>query len=180
MVLKVHNVCRLIGIISISSFLVFMLSCSSTKKTTEMDIELKEVLEYIVKKNSSEIYYKTIIRDVNKSIASYINEEYLEFYLCLKKIDSVVKIPKKEIQYVKRKFKEQSIQNLNKLLPKLKNNIKKNREKFKTKYISMPVLFRSNTMALYYNLQEYGGEFTLLKKNNGKWEVICGRSVWIE
>jgi hypothetical protein len=50
----------------------------------------------------------------------------------------------------------------------------------KSSVISLPILFRNNTMAIYYNTETSGGSLTLLQKRNSKWKIICSSSVWIE
>lgn len=171
---------KVLDVLKIILLSIILSSCSSIEQIALKDAETKRILRNIVKNNPNKVYYKTITLDGDKPIVSYVNQEYLEFYLCKKGIDSVIKIPKNEIKFIKEKFKTHKVLKLDKLLPKLKDKLSKKEEKLKTQYISIPVLFRNNTMALYYNLETYGGEFTLMQKNNGKWNVICGRSVWVE
>ena len=82
--------------------------------------------------------------------------------------------------YLKREFKMQKVINLHNLPLIYKQNLTKEKIRFETSFISTPILFRNNTMAIYYNTQTYGGSLTLLQKRNSKWEIICSSSVWIE
>jgi hypothetical protein len=47
-------------------------------------------------------------------------------------------------------------------------------------FISYPVFFRNNTMAIYYSYSSFGGGFNLLQKKNSNWHKICSNSIWIE
>ncbi|WP_428742302.1 hypothetical protein [Tenacibaculum sp.] len=160
--------------------LIFITSCSSNKNTINKVNNEYEVLSYILKKSKGNIYYKTITEEGNIPIESYVKNRYLEFYLCSNGIYSPIKIPKEEVVFLKQKVKSISVQRIDKLFPDLKDKTTKKKIRFKTSFISMPILFRNNTMAIYYATQTYGGEFKLLRKVNGEWETICANSVWIE
>ncbi|MGG8498163.1 hypothetical protein ACQY1Q_17315 [Tenacibaculum sp. TC6] len=168
-------------IIILLTLLFLFINCSSNQKIAEQNNEEIKVLRYILKNSSnSSTYYKTIINDGKIPINTYIKGEYLEFYLCSKEVDSFIKIPKQDILFLQEKFKTLSIQRLDKLLPEFKDKITKKKERFETSFISIPVLFNNNSMAIFYSLQTYGGEFKLLKKSKGEWKTICSNSVWIE
>ena len=173
-------VLKTLNIFVIIAVLIFITGCSSKKSTINKVSNEHEVLSYILKKSSGNIYYKTIIEEGNIPIDSYVKDKYLEFYLCGKDVDSPVKIPKEEVAFLKQKVKSVSVQRIDKLFPSLKEKTTKKKERLVTSFISMPILFRNNTMAIYYSTQTYGGEFKLLQKVNGEWETICANSVWIE
>lgn len=171
---KAQNVLKIIIVV------IFMNSCSSYKEAADNMNAEYEVMSSVLKKSSGNIYYKTIIEEGNIPIDSYVKDKYLEFYLCGKDVDSPVKIPKEEVAFLKQKVKSVSVQRIDKLFPSLKEKTTKKKERLVTSFISMPILFRNNTMAIYYSTQTYGGEFKLLQKVNGEWETICANSVWIE
>lgn len=171
---KAQNVLKIIIVV------IFMNSCSSYREVVNNMNTEYEVLSSVLKESSGNIYYKTIIEEGNIPIDSYVKDKYLEFYLCGKDVDSPVKIPKEEVTFLKQKVKSVSVQRIDKLFPNLKDKTTKKKTRFKTSFISMPILFRNNTMAIYYSTQTYGGEFKLLQKVNGEWETICANSVWIE
>ncbi|MGQ3678869.1 hypothetical protein [Tenacibaculum discolor] len=171
---KAQNVLKIIIVV------IFMNSCSSYKEAADNMNAEYEVLSSVLKESSGNIYYKTIIEEGNIPIDSYVKDKYLEFYLCGKDVDSPVKIPKEEVAFLKQKVKSVSVQRIDKLFPSLKEKTTKKKERLVTSFISMPILFRNNTMAIYYSTQTYGGEFKLLQKVNGEWETICANSVWIE
>ncbi|MEY8860826.1 hypothetical protein [Tenacibaculum singaporense] len=171
---KVPSVFKIIIIV------IFMSSCSSYREVVDNMNTEYEVLSSVLKESRGNIYYKTIIEEGNIPIESYIENKYLEFYLCSNGVDSPVKIPKEEVAFLKQKVKSVSVQRIDKLFPNLKEKTTKKKERLVTSFISMPILFRNNTMAIYYSTQTYGGEFKLLQKVNGEWETICANSVWIE
>ncbi len=158
-----------------------ILSCSSTKEIFVVQEENLEVLNDIIGESNGGIYYESIDSDLQKPIDSYVNKYLLEFYLCINDIDSsTTKISELEISYLKEQFSKHEIVRFDKLSAELKEKIVKNHERFKTVSISLPVVFRNGSMAIYYVSGTYGGGFNLLQKNNEKWNVICSNSVWIE
>ena len=171
---KAQNVLKIIIVV------IFMNSCSSYKEAADNMNAEYEVMSSVLKKSRGNIYYKTIIKEGDIALESYVKNKYLEFYLCGKDVDSPVKIPKEEVAFLKQKVKSVSVQRIDKLFPSLKEKTTKKKERLVTSFISMPILFRNNTMAIYYSTQTYGGEFKLLQKVNGEWETICANSVWIE
>lgn len=171
---KVLNVLKIIIVV------IFMNSCSSYKEAADNMNAEYEVLSSVLKKSRGNIYYKTIIKEGDIALESYVKNKYLEFYLCIKGINTPIKVSKEEVLFLKQKIKNISIQRIDKLFPSLKEKTTKKKERLVTSFISMPILFRNNTMAIYYSTQTYGGEFKLLQKVNGEWETICANSVWIE
>ena len=151
------------------------LSCSSSKKTISKN--QVNVLNTILHSSEYSIYYKTIINNgtsFKKPIEEYITDN-LEFQFCESDI-----INKSEIVFLRKEFKNQKVKNLNKLQLNYSENLTKNKKIFETSFISIPILFRNNTMAIYYNTQTYGGNFTLLEKRDSEWKIICSSLVWIE
>lgn len=171
--LKAQNVIKLI-------LLLLIVNCSLKRTTIEKFSNEYEVLNHILKNSNGNIYYKTIVKDGEVPIESYVKDEFLEFYLCGSEVDSPVKIDKKSINLLKENFKKLRVERLDKLFPLLANRVVKKKVRLKTSFITVPALFKNNTMAIYYSTQTYGGEFKLLKKINGKWKTICSNSVWIE
>ena len=160
---------------------IIFLSCSSKKDLSGVQGENIEVLESILNKSKGEIYYKTINTDLQKPIHTYIEAYLLEFYLCDKDVDtSSIHISIEEVGFLKRKFENHSIVRIDKLKSGFRSKITKKHKRFKTVSISIPVVFRNGTMAIYYMSGTYWGGFNLLQKRNNKWELICSNSVWIE
>lgn len=151
------------------------LSCSSAKEIiNENQIN---VLNKIIQSSKFSIYYKTVDNNgtsLKKPIEEYITND-LEFQFCESNI-----INENDIVFLRKEFKRQKIKNLYKLPLIYRKNLTKEKKRFETSFISIPILFRNNTMAIYYNTQTYGGSLTLLQKINSKWEIICSSSVWIE
>ena len=172
-ILRVQNVIKL-------TLLLLIINCSSKRIITEKFSNEYEVLNHILKNSNGNIYYKTVVKDGEIPVESYVKDEFLEFYLCGSEVDSPVKIDKKSINLLKENFKNLRVERLDKLLPVLANKTIKKKVRLKTSFITTPVLFKNNTMAMYYSTQTYGGEFKLLQKMNGKWKTICSNSVWIE
>ncbi len=152
-------------------FICFItISCSS--KRLLIDENQIDVLNEVLKSSKYNTYYKTIIKDLNKPIEDYITND-MEFQFC--ENDT---IEPKEISFLKNQKLE--IVNLYRLPLSIKEKITKKKKGFETSFISMPILFRNNTMAIYYSTQRYGGSFMLLKKENSTWKIICSSLVWIE
>ena len=151
------------------------LSCSSAKKAiSENQIN---VLNTIIQSSKYSIYYKTINNNgtnLKKPIEKYITNN-LEFQFCEPDI-----INENDIIFLRKEFERQKVKNLLKLPLINKKKLTKEKKRLETSFISLPILFRNNTMALYYNAQTYGGNLILLKKIKSKWEIICSSSVWIE
>lgn len=166
-------------IVMVSAFQTLtLISCSTIKKSSEKTDEVRKILVTIT--NYNMVYYKTIVQDLKKPIESYLKNYLLEFELCSKDIDSNSrKISKEEITFLKSKFKNQNIVRLDRLNPKLEN-LTKTKGKSKTSFVTIPIVFRNNFMAIYYSYTANGGGFNLLQKRNNKWEHICSNTVWIE
>lgn len=151
------------------------MSCSSVKATiSENQID---VLNTIINSSKHNIYYKTIIDNgtsLQNPIEDYITDN-LEFQFC----DSNV-LNDTEIVFLRKEFKKQKKKNMFKLPLIKRENLTKEKKRLETSFISLPILFRNNTMAIYYNTQTYGGDFILLQKRNANWKVICSSSVWVE
>lgn len=156
-------------------FCLLTLSCSPTKKLINQN-EI-DVLNAIIKSSKFSVYYKTIDNNgtsLKKPIGDYINND-LEFQFCETNI-----INYNEVGFLKKEFNNQEIIKLSKLPSIYKKNLTKEKKQFETTYISLPILFRNNKMAIYFNSQTYGAEFILLQKNKTEWKIICSSMVWIE
>ena len=172
--LKGKNVIKVVA-------LILIFSCSSNHKIFQLDKENINALHSILSNSNETIYYKTIIEDLRKSLDSQIEPYLLEFSLCDKNINQgATKISNKEIIFLKKEFKAQSIIRIDKINPNFKNKTTKKIERFKTARISMPIVFRNGSMAIYYSNSTYGGGFNLLQKKDNRWKAICSNSVWIE
>lgn len=162
--------------VNIFVFVCFVnLSCSSVKKPISKN--QINVLNTILNSSKYSIYYKTIINNgtnLRKPIEEYITKN-LEFQFC-----DFNFVNESEILLLKKEFKKQKVENLYKLPLIYKNKLTKNKILYEASFISLPILFRNNTMAVYYNTQTYGGNLTLLQKKNSEWKIICSSSVWIE
>jgi len=155
-------------------FILFtVISCSSKKLLINKN--QINVLNEVLYSSNYNIYYKTIINDLNKPIKDYIIND-MEFQFC--ENAGITSIKPSEIFFLK----NQKLKTLNlyKLPLDLKGKITRKKKGFKTSYISIPILFRNNTMALYYITQRYGGSFMLLQKKKSKWVTLCSSQVWIE
>ncbi len=81
------------------------------------------------------------------------------------------------------KFLNDQFQNLNKVKldiesSKLTDKVDLNNSRQSS--ITYPILFRNNEYAVYYSEQRYGGQITLMKKENDKWILYCSYIIWIE
>lgn len=158
--------------------LFMIISCSTLKKSVDNQNDIKNILENII--NQNQVYYKTIIKDLGKPIDYYIEPHLLEFHLCGSELNNdLITITNNEIDSLKIEFSNQKVTIINKLDLNIKTNLTK-KQKLNTSFISMPVLFRNNNLAIYYSYSRNGGGFNLLKKINGEWKNICANSVWIE
>lgn len=150
---------------------ISFISCSSQKKIISQN-EI-DVLNEVLHSSNNTIFYKTINKDLNKLINGFINND-IEFKFCEKEII----IEPSEISFLKNKKLE--IRNLRRLPLNFKQKLTKKKRKIETSHISMPLIFRNNTMAIYYNSETYGGSFILLNKKKSKWKILCTSQVWIE
>lgn len=168
---------------SIKVLIVFILtlSCSSAKGVLEIQEENLEVLNHVLENSKGGIiYYKSINYDLNELIGSFVING-LNFDLCIKDIDSsLTKFSDQESSYLSDEFNKQNIVRIDRLKPEFEERTVKKHERFETVSISIPVVFRNGTMAIYYYSGTYGGGFNLLQKNSDNWEVVCSNSVWIE
>ena len=161
--------------------LIITPSCSSTNELSKVQEESLEVLNDVILKSNGEIYYKSINSDRQEPISSYVQKYLLEFHLCVKDIDrSKTKISEQEVSYLHERFSNHKIVRLDKLSSEFSEKTVKKHKRFKTVSISLPVVFRNGTMAIYYVSGTYGGGFSLLQKSNNNWNIICGNTVWIE
>ncbi len=162
----------------IVTFLLFItfLSCSVPQKKVLESSEMEKALLSILNQNGT-VYFKTIVKDLGKPIASYIKPYLLDFILCGENFSlESTKITDKEITFLKTQFENQTVIPLERLIGKHKNITRKT----KTSYMTTPVLFRNNTRAIYYSLTSDGGGFHLLQKKEGNWSLMCSNSIWIE
>lgn len=161
--------------------LIFFFNCSANQIVSEIDDDKINILNSILNKSNTTVYYRTIIEDLNKPISFLLNQTTLNFNFCNKDIDPTRRVISDiEILFLKNKFKKQTTLKIDKINSTFKDKVTKKNERFKTTYITIPEVFRGGKMAIYYSNSTYGGEFTLLKKVNNKWEKICSSSVWLE
>lgn len=156
-------------IITIVSF-----SCATTKQIHPNQID---VLDALLRNSTNKVYYKTLVTDgtsLMKPIATFITDN-LEFQFC----DEVI-IEESEIIFLKQEFKKLNVVNLYNVSKASSNKLTKQKIQYKTSFISLPILFRNNTMALIYTTQTYGNSFLLLQKEKDKWNVKCSSLITIE
>jgi hypothetical protein len=157
-------------------FLALTISCSSTKQELVVTDDVQKIFSLIGQNN--QIHYKTIVEDLGNPIGYYIKSHLLHFDLCVDGSKPSL-ITEKEIVFLKTSFDAQKTIRLDKLRLKIKNLIHK-KGNGKTSFISAPVIFRNNTMAVYYSFSRYGGGFKLLQKKRDTWQQMCSNTVWIE
>jgi len=156
-----------------------ILGCSSYKKLTARHKDNLSALESILRKSNGGIYHRTIIQENQKPISLYVESYNFELNLCVPDADPAsVYISDREFAFLKKEFSNQTVVKLDRLYPELRNKMIKKHQRFKTVSISMPVVFRNGSMAMYYATGTYGGEFGLLQNKQGKWERICSSIVW--
>lgn len=157
---------------------LLLCACSSQKYAIQLTSEQREILNSIVGKK---VHQKTIISEFDEPISKYVEDNFLAFNLCSKEFGSQkVQITDEELEYLKNQFDRQTIINLNRLNPKLRIRASRKRERFKSINISLPVVFRGDSLGLYYVSGTHAGEFSLLQKKNNNWEKACSSLVWIE
>ena len=161
---------------SILSLLCY--ACSSQRYARELSVSQRQILNSLV---SEKVYHKTIISEFDEPISNYIEDNFLSFNLCIEEFGAKkIIISDEELKFLKSRFDSQKIINLNKLNPKLSNRAAQKRVRFETLSISLPVIFRGDSLGLYYVSGTYGVEFGLLMKKNKSWEKVCSSLVWIE
>jgi hypothetical protein len=160
-------------------YILLLFGCSSTKSNfTEQNIEEIIILNNIIKENT---YYKTIIKDLNKPIDFYVQKHFLQFNLCVNdSLRNNIVLNEEDTIFIKQKFRNQKTLRIDHLNNEIKVKTTKDRIRFKTNYISLPVIFRDGKLAIFYNSSPYGSSFNLLKKIDGKWKIVCSSQVWIE
>jgi len=161
------------------SILTFLVSaCSSQKYARELSATQMEILNSVV---SEKVYHRTIVSEFDEPISNYVENNFLDFNLCTEEFGSTkIKISKSELEFLKSNFDSQTSININRIIPKLRKRAVRKRQRFKTVSISLPVVFRGDSLGLYYTSGTYGGEFSLIQKKNNSWEKICSSLVWIE
>jgi hypothetical protein len=153
-------------------------ACSSQKHAKELSDAQMEILNSIV---GEKVYHKTIISEFDEPISNYVENNFLEFNLCFEGLGARrIEFSEEELKILKNQFDSQVKINLNRISPKLKQGATRKREEFKTVSISLPAVFRGDSLALYYISGRYGGEFSLLQKKSGTWQKACSSLVWIE
>lgn len=105
--------------------LTLIISCSSVKRVTIK----KEILNSIIENSKGNIYYRTIKKEGNILVSSYLNSEILEFYLCGTEINTPIKISKKDNHLLKEGFENLKRVRIDKIFPKFSNKIIKNNKK---------------------------------------------------
>jgi hypothetical protein len=143
-----------------------------------------EIINSLTKSNidrKTKIYYKTTSSKYDGTqISQLINENNLQFTLCSESFDrNQANLTNEDVILLKEKFKNltprildnSKIQNFSAFTKNKKNN---------TVHISEPVKFRNEKFAIYYAEGRYGGEFTLLVKENSEWKKVCSSMVWVE
>jgi hypothetical protein len=172
---------RILSILLIQLFLNN--SCSTTTNISKNELEKYDILNSIIENQKNpNIYYRTINTKYDKSnLSKYINQQFLDFPLCVNKsIESSKIFDKADFDYLKNKFKELKIIKIKKSLIKDKLAVTKIKGENERTFITFPIIFKNGNYAIYYSETKYGGEFSLLKKENEKWEKICSNLLWIE
>lgn len=138
----------------------------------------REILNTV---GGEKIYFKTITSEFDEPISDYIDTNSLTFDLCSEEFRTgKIQFSEEEIKFLKSQFDLQVQINLNRISPKLNKKTSRKREEFITRNISLPVVFRGDTLALYYSSGRYGGQFNLLQKKSDTWQMACSSLVWIE
>lgn len=137
-----------------------------------------KILNFITKNSKNKVFYKTISTTLfNERLNNYV--ETINFVLCTKNIEpDKAKLTAAEIHLLKNKFRELIVEKINKKFIKNPKVLTKNKKK--SFYISLPIIFRNGKCAIYYSESSGGGQFNLLIKKNDKWEGYCSSMVWIE
>ena len=137
-----------------------------------------EVISFISENHNFLVRNKTIS---NAYLKRYeINFEELNFWNpCKQKFEAdKAFLNKEEWEALNSEFQKLKKQRLPNKILKVSN--KKNSTSHRITSITLPILFRDNTYAVYYFEQRYGGEINLLKKEKGEWKRYCSYIVWIE
>lgn len=143
--------------------------------------EVSEVIAFISRMAENQgcfLHKKTISHTYLREYQ--INFEDLNFWNpCKHKLETNnAFLNKEEWETLNSKFYKLKKQRLPNIRPKDLN--KTDSTKDETTYITLPILFRDNSYAVYYSEQGYGGQINLLKKEHGQWKEYCAYMVWIE
>ncbi len=174
---KVQSVIKYLLLFSIC---ISTIGCFQKPNSHKFKDERYDILNLVLDKTKfGDVYYKTINKDSEKPIENYLDREVFDSCICSMNNNSF-NLDDKEIDFIKKQFKNQKIIDLSKIHFLSKKRLTKRRDKRNTYFISMPILFRNNTMAIYYTLQADGGYFTIVQKDGKKWDIVCSCSAWIE
>lgn len=141
-------------------------------------IEVIAVISRMAEDHNSYLHNKTISKSYLKQYQ--INFEDLNYWNpCKHKFETDnAFLNKEEWEALNSNFYNQKKQKLPNAI--LKDSNKSGSTKHRTTYITLPILFRDNSYAVYYSEQQSAGQINLLKKENGMWKEYCSYMVWIE
>ena len=163
--------------------ILLSISCSTTNNLSKNELESYEVLNSITKKQKSgKIYYLTINSKYDKTdLSKYITPKFLDFPLCINNsINPASIFEESDFEYIKNQFNELKIIEIRKSLIKNKSTITRIKGKKEISFMTFPIVFKNGNYAIYYSELRYGGEFSLLNKEDDKWDKICSNLLWIE
>ena len=154
-------------------------SVSSQSKTIDPS-ELQVLKEIVVSDSIPNVYFKTVVADLNQPLSRQLF--YLsDFDVCsdLVQLDAVA-LQSDERNFLVERFTAMESKNINKLIRDPKNHTLKQLKGHNWLQISLPVVFRDGTYAIYYSKGAYSGQFILMKHIDGLWKDVCYSSVWSE
>ncbi len=140
--------------------------------------ELQVLTEIVAADSLPTVHYKTIISEMNQPLSRHLF--YLKgFDLCSSLVgQNEITLSKEERDYLVERFATMESENLNKLVREPKNHTLKKLEGHEWSVVSLPVVFREGTFAIYYSKGEYSGQFVLMKNMDGSWKEVCYASIW--
>lgn len=142
--------------------------------------ELQVLTEIVAADSLPTVHFKSIVSEMNQPLSRHLF--YLKgFDLCSSLVDQdEMTLSKEERDYLVERFATMEAENLNKLVREPKNHTLKKLEGHEWSVISLPVVFREGSYALYYSKGEYSGQFVLMKNMDGSWREVCYASLWSE
>ena len=172
---------RIVPVSLVTSALFMIFGTTLRAQTKSMDpAELQVLTGIIVVDSLPTVHYKTIVSEMNQPLSRHLF--YLKgFDLCSSLVDQdEMTLGKEERDYLVERFATMEVANLNKLVREPKNHTLKKLEGHDWSVISLPVVFRDGTYAIYYSKGEYSGQFVLMKNIDGSWKEVCYASIWSE
>ena len=156
--------------------ILIIVGCSSVIKDVKKTNDLQKIMYLITNKD---VFYKSVIKDKKKPIYLFVQPNLLEFNLCDTNGLGEIQLSNNEVEFIRDEYRIQRKVRLDKILNK-NNYLSTNKLGNETKFITVPVIFRNNTMAIYYSYSKYGGGFNLLQKKDSNWQVVCSNAVYLE